>query len=400
MSVRKRQWITRKGEEREAWIVDYVDQRGSRSLKTFRLKKEADAFAARSAVEVSEGTHVKDSASVTIKEAGDNWISSAETVDPPLERTTLDQYRQHLRLHIEPFIGREKLSRVTVPLIRNFEIKLRAAGRSGTMVRYVVRSLGAILADAQERGLLVRNPAREMRRNRGKRNSGGARDKRGGALEIGVDIPSTDEIKAIIKASTGRYGPLLLTAIFTGLRASELRGLRWRDVDLKNRKLKVCQRADRFNKIGSPKTKAATREVDLPPFLSKELTKWKLASPQGGLVFPNSAGNVEYHVNIIERGLKPIMIAAGVTKPILDATGKPTRDKDGKPAVEAKYSGLHALRHFYASWCASQGLQMKDVQSLMGHSNIAVTMDTYTHLFKSGEAVAARLAEAEKALLG
>src|SRR5690349_7131684 len=119
MSVRKRTWTTRKGEAKEAWIVDYTDQQGTRRLKTFRRKKEADAFAATSAVEVREGTHVADSASVTVKQAGELWLTSAE--NNGLERTTVDQYRQHLRLHIEPFVGRTLLSKLNAPTVRAFE---------------------------------------------------------------------------------------------------------------------------------------------------------------------------------------------------------------------------------------------------------------------------------------
>src|SRR5580700_943804 len=161
MSVRKRKWTTSKGESREAWVADYVDQQGARVLKTFERKKEADTFASTAAVEVREGTHVADSASVTVNEAGDLWLSSAEKAG--LERTTLDQYRQHLRLHIVPFIGRTLLSKLSVPAARAFEDRLQAEGRSPTLTRYVMRSLGAMLADSQERGLVVRNSVRELR---------------------------------------------------------------------------------------------------------------------------------------------------------------------------------------------------------------------------------------------
>lgn len=67
MSVRKRTWLTAKGETREAWIVDYPDAQGTRRLKTFKRKKDADAFAAKTYVEVREGVHVADSASVTVR---------------------------------------------------------------------------------------------------------------------------------------------------------------------------------------------------------------------------------------------------------------------------------------------------------------------------------------------
>ena len=127
---------------------------GTRRLKTFKRKKDADAWSDSTGVAVRDGTHVADSATVTVKDAGDRWIASAEAAG--LERATIDQYRQHLNLHIDPFLGRLKLSQINAPTVRAFEDRLRADGRSPTMVRYVARSLGALLADAQERGLIVR----------------------------------------------------------------------------------------------------------------------------------------------------------------------------------------------------------------------------------------------------
>lgn len=418
MSVRKREWTTRNGEQREAWIVDYFDAGGVRRLKTFKRKKEADAWADQTGVAVREGTHIADSASITVAEAGKLWIKSAESAG--LERATIDQYRQHLRLHIVGdeapdeeqtsglFIGRYKLSQINAPTVRAFEDRLQAAGRSSAMVRYVVRSLGALLADAQERGYVSRNAVRELRGRR-RRGTNGRQERRGNKLKIGVDIPTPDEIRAIVAAVEGRWRPLFLTAIFTGLRASELRGLRWSDVDFNKTQLHVRQRADRYNTIGAPKTEAGERTVPLPPIVVKELREWKLKCPKAdgklGLVFPNGEGKIEAHPNIIERGLKPTMIAAGVTVPVLDSKGVATRDEDGKPVVAAKYTGLHSLRHFYASWCinrkADGGLELpaKVVQERMGHSSITVTMDTYGHLFPRGDD-GAELADAERALLG
>ena len=109
----------------------------------------------------------------------------------------------------------------------------------------------------------------------------------------------------------GRYraagGRFLLTAIFTGLRASELRGLRWDDVDLEKRELHVRQRADRYNAIGKPKSESGERTVPLTPIVLNTLREWKLACPKSehGLVFPTGGGNVENHANIVERGLDP-----------------------------------------------------------------------------------------------
>ena len=296
-----------------------------------------------------------------------------------------------------------KLSQLNVPTIRNFEDQLADKGRSPTMVRYVLRSLGALLADAQERGLIVRNPVREIKRNR-RTKKGAKRDRRGRHLEIGTDIPTPDEITRIIQALERHWRPLLLTAIFTGLRASELRGLRWADVDLTERKLHVRQRADRYNKIGPPKTKASQRTVPLPPMVVNTLREWQLKCPRKDgkmwLVFPNGEGNIEWHTNIVLRGLQPTLMKAGVTVRAKDGKGRPLVDAKGKPVFEAKYTGLHALRHFYASWCANIGLTPKAVQTRMGHSNIAVTMDTYTKLFPEADNDFDKLADAERALFG
>jgi integrase len=223
-----------------------------------------------------------------------------------------------------------------------------------------------------------------------RRRGGKKRQKREkGKLKVGVDIPTRDEIRAIVGAAKGRWRPFLLTAIFTGLRASELRGLRWEDVDLERRELHVRQRADRFNEFGNPKSLDGERTVPLTPIVANTLREWKLACPisKHRLVFPTGAGAVESHSNIRKRVLIPTMIAAGVAI-------------DGK----AKYTGLHAFRHFYASWCINRevdgGLELpgKVVQERLGHSSITMTMDVYGHLFPRGDD-SAKLAAAERSLL-
>jgi integrase len=404
MSIRKRVWQSRSG-IREAWVVDYADQEGKRRLKTFERKGEAVAFAATTRVQIREGTHVPDSTSITIKEAGDLWIASCRTVG--LELSTIEQYQQHLRLHIVPFIGREKLSRITAPLVRAFQDRLHEGGRSPALVSGVIGSLGALLSDAQERGLVVRNAVRELRGRRHKGRS--VQDRRNGKLKVGTDIPTPDEVRAILGASKGPFRPLLLTAVFTGLRASELRGLRWDDVDLQKNELHVRQRADKYNVMGRPKSAAGERTIPLTPGLAQELRQWKLQCPKKdgklGLVFPNGDGNVENHANIAQRQLIPTMLRAKVVVPVKDERGNPTRDDEGRPLVKPKYTGLHAFRHFFASWCINRkvdgGLELpaKVVQERLGHASIVMTLDRYGHLFPRGDD-AAELALAEKLLLG
>jgi hypothetical protein len=196
--------------------------------------------------------------------------------------------------------------------------------------------------------------------------------------------------RGIAAATDTRLRALLLTAVLTGLRASELRGLRWADVDLKKAELHVRQRADRFNRIGAPKSVSSRRTVLLDPdTLIPALKEWKLACPkaEGDLVVPTASGQIQDLRNL-SRNLEVIYIAAGVT------------DKSGAP----KYA-LHALRHFFASWCINpkdrggRELPAKVVQHLLGHTSITLTFDRYGHLFPRGDDHA-ELASATRALLG
>jgi integrase len=405
MSVRKRAWTTSKGIEKEAWVVDYVDQAGKRHLKSFAKKKAADNFAATANVEIRAGVHTADSNSVTVAKAGKLWIETCERAG--LERATIDAYRQHLRLHIEPYLGNLKLSQLSAPMVREFEDKLSRgdmpAGadpqpRSSAMARKIRTSLSSLLSDAQERGLVSRNVVRELRRTRKRGKERQAEKRQKGRLKTGVDIPTREEIKAIVEAAKGRWRPFFLTAIFTGLRASELRGLRWEDVDLDKRELHVRQRADRYNAFDKPKSYSGERTVPLTPIVLNTLREWKLACPKGkhSLVFPTGSGNVESHSNIVKRGLEPTLIAAGVAVE--------EKNADGEAIKRGKYAGLHAFRHFYASWCINRrvdgGLELpgKVVQERLGHSSITMTMDVYGHLFPRGDD-SDELAEAERSIL-
>jgi integrase len=385
MSVRKRTWKSPSGEPKEAWVVDYVDQHGERHIKTFAKKRDADAHHAIVGTAVRAGTHTADSKSVTVAKAAELWLDSCDAAG--LERSTVAAYRQHAALHIVPVLGALKLSQLTVPLVRGFEERLRKDGRTPAMVRKARRSLGALLADAQERGLVGQNVVRSLRTSRhGKDRSA----ERNGKLKIGIDIPSPDEVRVIIGRLEGRWRPLLLTAAFTGLRASELRGLRWHDVDLKRGELHVRQRADRYGAIGQPKSAAGERTVPLPPMVINALREHRLACPPNDqdIVFPNSRGNIDHRNTIVEHGFHPAQVAAGVV------------DRHGN----AKYKGLHSLRHFYASWCINRrvdgGLELplKMVQARLGHASIQMTADVYGHLFPSGDD-GAELAAAEKAFL-
>src|SRR5262245_39024162 len=191
MSVRKRVWRSN-GERRGAWVGDYADQHGKRHLRTFARRREADAYQAAVKGEVRAGPHIADSDSVTVAEAGRLWITSGETAG--LERATMETYRLLLDLHVIPLIGGVKLSQLTGPMVRAFEDRLHV-DRSPMMTRKAVKALGAIIADAQERGLATQNVVRSLRTHR---RRGNRREARQGKLKVGVNIPSPDEIRTLI----------------------------------------------------------------------------------------------------------------------------------------------------------------------------------------------------------
>jgi integrase len=390
MSVRKRTWENG-GAIKEAWIVEYRGTDGKPHIKTFQKKREADAYHAVVGISVRSGLHVADSQSKTVGEAARAYLDHCATTG--LERTTLVYYTQHVELHLLPVLGTSlRLSQLTLPALRAFEDKL-GVDRSPVMVRRVIGTLGRILADAQERGWVSHNVVRDLRQKREHQRGRQVERRQSGKLKIGVDIPTPAEIRQLIAAVDGRWRPMILTAIFTGLRASELRGLTWANVDLKRAELHVRQRADRYNKMGPPKSADGERTVPIPPALLQELRTWKLACPRGdlGLVFPSGTGSIESLSNILQRGLQPAMIAAKLTR------------RNERHETVAKYSGLHNLRHFFASWCINRcvdgGLELpsKTVQARMGHSSIQITFDRYGHLFPRGDD-SAELAAAEAVL--
>ncbi len=371
-AIRKRRWTTPKGERKAAWVVDYSDQSGKRRNKQFAKKKDAEAWQVKANWEVRQGLHTPDSQSITVNEAAKLWIAQAEAEGR--ERSTLHQYRGLARNHIIPLLGETKLSRLSKPIVENYRDQLLAS-RSVAMTRKAVRALSSVINEAQRRGLVAQNVAHGIRIQKTKSTER-------------VEIPAREELKAIIAAATDDELPLILTAVFTGLRSSELRGLPWHDIDFENALLTVSQRADQWCKIGQPKSDAGFRTIPMPPMLVSTLRKWKLRAVPSPLklVFPSSTGQPHWYQNLLRRTFIPLQIKAGVTR-------------ETEKGVTGKY-GFHALRHAAASGWIEQKIDLKRLQVWMGHSSVQITLDTYGHLIKDADKDAAIAAEAQRLLLG
>jgi integrase len=377
MSVRKRAWTTSSGERREVWIAAYTDQGGIRRVKTCNSKREADAYEAEVRTKVRAGVHSAPSASPTVAQAAAGWLSFIE--GEGREPATVRQYEEHVRLHINPRIGREQLAQLTTPRIHAFRDEL-LQDLSRSMAKKVLTSLKSVLKDAMRRGDVAQNVAL------GVSIVISSRDQH--RVEIGVDIPSADEVRKLID-NAGRLRPLIMLAAFAGLRASELRGLRWADVDLARGEVAIRQRADRYNSIGKLKSSAGSRVIPVGPMVVTTLKEWRLACPKGGqdLVFPGRGGAVRSYDAIYEAFSRAQVRAGIATK------------------VRGPKYGLHGLRHFFAAWCINRKvdggreLPLRLIQAQLGHASIKMTGDTYGHLFPRNDD-GAELAAAERALLG
>jgi integrase len=362
MSVRRRTWKTNSGELREAWVVDYVDQAGDRHVETYDRKRDADRRHAAVLVDVSQGTHTAASKSLTLAEAADEWLHAVEHVKKR-ERTTVVMYQQHLDNHILPRLGDRKLSNLTTPACERFAEQLQET-LSLAMARKVLVTFKTLLRYARRHGQIAFNPAEDTRIERDPRRESN------GKLEIGVHIPTFAEVAAMINAvrTNQRLFTVLLTAAWTGLRASELRGLRWCDIG--DKEIRVRQRADRYGEIGDLKSATSRRNIPVPSVVIAALRQWRLECPKGELVFPGRNGGPMSLDALVGWIFQKAQKAAGILE-------------NGKP----KYSGIHSMRHYFASLCintrAKGGLELspKEAQHRLGHATLQMTMDRYGHLF-------------------
>jgi integrase len=313
--------------------------------------------------------HTPASASITVAKAAELWIANGEAEG--LEPATIMDRRIHLGRHIGPFIGREKLSSLTMPRVYEFDAALRDSGRSLVMRRKIMSSLKSLLSHGQRQGSVAQNVARGVNIKTDRRQSAGP-------LQEGRDFPERAELRQLIDRAPERWRPLIVTAIFNGMRSSELRGLRWWDVDLKADLplIRVRQRADRWCNLGKPKSRAGSRDIPLPPIFANALKQWRETCPPGelGLVFLSASGAIESYFSIRSAFWIPLQLDLRLTT------------ADGRACY-----GIHSIRHAAAGlFIANLGWSPKRVQTVLGHASITMSYDRYGHLFEDSAATAKR----------
>lgn len=351
--VRKRRWKSN-GEAKSAWVVDYCDASGKRRQKSFRLKKEADWYLEKLLHELRCGEHVPDAECITIEEACKLWIRRCKTEQ--LERSTLEDYAQICRLHIIPAIGRIRLNQLNKVAVETFRDELLST-KTYKRAQRILRYLKIILGTAQTLGKVGTNVAQ------GVTISDKSREK--GSVETLSKIELNAFTDAFENSSPRRsaFGALLSR---TAMRASEIRGLAWRSVDLANGFVHVDQRADRWCQIGPPKTQSSRRSIDISPDTAARLAKLRKECGTKQFVF-EVRGRPPRYSEVIKQLFDPLMFAADLT-----------RNNNGR--LFHRYS-LHTFRHTVASVWIEMGISAKRIQCLMGHATIQTTFDLYGHLF-------------------
>jgi integrase len=170
-----------------------------------------------------------------------------------------------------------------------------------------------------------------------------------------------------------RMEAMFAVALCLGLRRGEALALRWTDVDLQARTLRVCQSLQRINhklEISEPKTKSSRRVLDLPDSLIVKLKEHRTRQleeklktgehwQETGLVFTTTLGT-PYDPRHVKRRLDALLKKA-----------------------DLPHYRVHDLRHFCASLLLAQGVPLKVVSDLLGHTRISITADLYTHVLPS-----------------
>jgi integrase len=365
--------IRKRGKRKDGsqiWQARYTDPvRGFPHLieKTFRTKQDAENWLVSQRSSVLTGTHIDPrQAERPFADVIAAWKEGWHRLSP----TTKRRYESVIDNYLAPQFGNVPIGRITHAVVQTYVDRLVAREdiAAGT-VRNVYAVLRTAMAKGVRMGLVRVNPCTD------------------------VDLPSPSkepmlfltagEVRAVAEAIDAHYRVWVYVAAYSGLRAGELAGLQRQDVDLLRGVVHVRRALKDVNgylELGPTKTHAQ-RTVSLPKPIADMLAE-HLATPGGpeSPVFTMKGGGQLRHGLVYGRYFRRAVV------------GNP--EKGIPPALPASKAGLrfHDMRHTCASLGVASGANVKQVQEMLGHSSVTITLDRYSHLFPSGhEALAANL---------
>jgi integrase len=276
--------------------------------------------------------------------------------------STLASYKSALELHILPAFGDCQMSEVVPLQVEQFlQTKLKA-GLSPKTTRNLLGILQGIFSLAVDNDLIAKSPVRNRHKPTVRR--------------IEKPIWSPMQMREILESTPKKYRVLFQVLALTGARAGEVLGLQWKHVDLGKAQLQIEQSLW-HGLLVAPKTRDSVRTINMSAVLVEALRKHREASDKkasNDFVFCKKDGSP----------LHPDVLRKDVLYPVLD------RLRIARPLGA---SGFHAFRHSVGSLINVETGNLKLVQKLLGHSNISMTADVYTHTSQESEREAARAVE-------
>jgi integrase len=368
-----------RGKRKDAWSIVLetgTDTDGKRKQKwiTFHgTSAEARAELRRLLHDAEHGVPV-DSSNLTLGAFLDTWLATyaKSSVTPK----TYERYEDHIRLHIAPAIGHIPLSKLTPMHVENFYATCRVGGRldgrEGGLSERTLLHMHSVLNLALKCGVrwrvLARNPLEGVTRPKPRSTE--------------MKFLSAAEASQLLElAKTTPHYVLLSTALGTGMRRGELLALKWQDFDLDTKAVFVQRSLEQTRggtlRFKEPKTRRGRRRIDLPSSLVETLRRHKASQARQRLLLGS-----EYHD-------EDLVFSKAFGSPI------PPDNITGffrQFAANAGHQGLrfHDLRHTHATILLQQNVPAKVVSERLGHSSIAITLDTYSHVLPTMQDDAAR----------
>ncbi|MFF3696646.1 tyrosine recombinase XerC [Streptomyces sp. NPDC002221] len=348
--------ITKRKDGRYQCAVYVLQPDGTRARKFAYGKtwKECDAKRRELLDKVASGTPVP-TRSAKLSEWLSFWLESV--VKPRRKLSTYDKYETHVRLYLAPMIGGKRLESLGTADVRRFLLQLEKKTTAAT-AKESHRVLRSALSAACREEMITRNVAKLVEPPRAE-----ARELRPWTLDEPLDFLAVSRTDPLYAA--------FVLAIAMGLRRGEIVGLRWSDVDLDNRVLYVRNQTQRRRGVlydDDPKSRRR-RAVPLPALCIAPLrwhrmrqaaarTKAGERWQESGYVFTTRNG----------RQVEPRNVYRSFTRVAQDTGLRVVR--------------LHDARHGTATLLTAAGVAPRVVMEILGHSQMSITMDVYTHVVR------------------
>jgi len=375
----------RKGKKGTTYQVRYPSKstKSGYAFKTFETLKEAREFVESGKMRERAGS--LENARTTVPEAIDQWLDICEKEGregrDPVTKYTLKNYRHRAEI-MKAYEWELYLQEIKAPDVIAFRSWLLQSCASRDQARKVLSSFHSVLREMTQRGLIASNVA------------AGISIRAESRYDEPVIIPSLGEVQALLSAADRlanaknqqiakawqRYRPILYLAADSGMRPQEY--LVVSGEGLKNGGIEVNRAIERpGTKLSVPKTQAGRRFIDLSPdvydMVGHYLDNHTIDNTHD-LIFPSATGHWLNIDNWRNRAFNVACIEAGLVQEV---------EKGGKTMIKSKYTP-YSLRHFCASVLIDSRMNLKRIQTLMGHRNIETTLNTYGHLIERAEAAA------------